>query len=298
MKALRAALLIGAGAATYAVREARAYRPAERIVPLGPGAPVLTILHLSDTHLTGSNLKMADFLEDLPQRLGTMPDLVIATGDLIDDDSGIDPLVKSLSGLQARLGRFYVLGSHDYYQSTFRGFLSGVRKLYAGPRRLVTIRRADVGRLEEGLQGNGWVSLANRNEFLTTPSGRVRLTGMDDPFLGRHRVDHVERDRDDVLAVGVVHTPELLALWAAMDYDLVLAGHTHGGQVRVPFVGALVTNCSLPAAMARGLHRVADTWVHISPGLGTSKFSPIRFLCPPEVTLLTTDPRARDGRHR
>jgi uncharacterized protein len=293
-----------AGAAAYAAWEARAYRTAETVVPVAPGAPSVTILHLSDTHMTASKPKMVGFLEHLPDTLGEVPDLVIATGDMIDDDSGIDPLVKSLSGIRAKLGRFYVLGSHDYFQSTVRGFLHGFKKFFSGPRQPLRIKRADVGRLEEGLRSDGWVALGNTTEFVTTGAGRIRLTGMDDPFLDRHRLDHVVRTPDDVLALGVLHTPEWLSLWANEGYDLVLAGHTHGGQVRVPFVGALVTNCSLPAALARGLHKVGNTWVHVSPGLGTSKFSRIRFLCRPEVTLLKLGPvspvsrdRAPGGRH-
>jgi predicted MPP superfamily phosphohydrolase len=286
MRPVRAALLAAAGGAGYAVWEAHAYRTGEIQVPLSPDVPELTILHISDTHMTASKRKMAGFLEDLPDELDGPPDLVIATGDMIDDDTGIDPLVKSLSGVRARLGRFYVLGSHDYFQSTVRGFVNGLKKFYSGPRQPLRTKRADVERLEEGLRSDGWVSLSNATEFVTSGSQRVRITGMDDPVLGRHRSDHLGRGPDDALAIGVLHTPELLSLWANKGYDLVLAGHTHGGQVRVPFVGALVTNCSLPAALARGLHRVGGTWVHVSPGLGTSKFSRIRFLCRPEVTLL------------
>jgi uncharacterized protein len=287
MRTLGAALLGATATAGYAVWEARAYRMAEQIVPFPTVGPRPTILHLSDTHLTASNDKMIRFLEDLPRALGATADLVVATGDMIDDDSGIDPLVKALSGIQGRLGRFYVLGSHDFYQSTFQGFATGgMRKFLSRNRGPVTSKRADVRRLKEGLESDGWVPLGNRTEVLTTDSGTMRLTGMDDPFMRRHRVDHVVRHPDDDLAIGAVHTPEHLSVWAQANYDLVLAGHTHGGQVRLPFVGAVVTNCNLPRSLARGLHGIGDTWVHVSPGLGTSKFSPVRFLCPPEVTLL------------
>jgi predicted MPP superfamily phosphohydrolase len=68
---------------------------------------------------------------------------------------------------------------------------------------------------------------------------------------------------------------------------LILAGHTHGGQLRVPFYGALVTNCGIDRARARGLSRYENAWLHVSAGLGTSPFAPVRFSCPPEATLLT-----------
>jgi predicted MPP superfamily phosphohydrolase len=88
------------------------------------------------------------------------------------------------------------------------------------------------------------------------------------------------------VAIGVVHTPDVVSEWALGGYDLVLAGHTHGGQVRIPGVGAVVTNCTLPPALAAGLHRIGGAWLHVSPGLGTGRFSPIRFNCRPEATLL------------
>ncbi|MDQ3982124.1 MAG: metallophosphoesterase, partial [Actinomycetota bacterium] len=67
--------------------------------------------------------------------------------------------------------------------------------------------------------------------------------------------------------------------------------HTHGGQVRVPLAGAVVTNSALPAALAAGPRRVGSSWLHVSPGLAQGKFVPLRFNCPPEATLLTLEPR-------
>ncbi len=84
----------------------------------------------------------------------------------------------------------------------------------------------------------------------------------------------------------------MLDRFAADGYDLVLAGHTHGGQLRVPGVGALVTNCGLDRSRARGVSRWGShMWLHVSAGLGTSPFAPVRFACPPEASLLTLVPR-------
>jgi len=76
-------------------------------------------------------------------------------------------------------------------------------------------------------------------------------------------------------------------------FNLLLAGHTHGGQVCVPGVGALVTNCGLHRSMAKGLHRWpgSDAWLHVSAGLGTHPTAPVRFACPPEASILTLIPR-------
>lgn len=274
----------GAGVAlgAYALSEPYRFRIAEHRLPLRVALPELVVLHVSDTHLTARRTSLLRFLKELPVRLGVVPDLVVATGDLIDDDSGIEPLVEAFARLEARLGRFYVLGSHDYY-------VSGPNlptKYFTGRHEVSTTRRADSARLEEGLQAKGWTPLTNTTELVDAPFGRIRMAGVDDPYIGRHSTGHLERGRDDVLAIGLVHSPDVVSQWALAGFDLVLAGHTHGGQVRAPGVGALVTNCSLPAALASGPHRIGATWLHVSPGLGNSRFSPIRFNCRPEATLL------------
>ena len=242
----------------------------------------ISVLHISDTHLKSNKRKLVAFLRHLPQELGMVPDLVLATGDLIEDDSGIDPIVDVLGGLEGRLGRFYVRGAHDYYQSTFESYTKYLR----GQRSDLGAKPADTRRLEDGLIANGWRPLTNTAEVLETRDGVIRLAGVDDPYLNRHRTGHIKRSVDDRLAIGLVHSPDVVSEWALAGFDLVVAGHTHAGQVRAPFIGALVTNCSLPAALAGGPHRVGTAWLHVSPGLGTGRFSPIRFNASPEATLL------------
>lgn len=275
------ALLAAAGIATYPLIEARWFRINRVRVPFERDLPRLTILHVSDTHLTGRNHAMIRFLGSIPDRIA-IPDLVIATGDLIDDNSGITPITKLLNDLPARLGRFYVLGSHDYYQTRFQSYLK-----YFGDRKYaVSAPPADTSALEEGLKRDGWVALTNRTQHVAIPAGTIRLAGVDDPYLSRQETGHIERARDEVLAIGLAHAPDIVSEWMLNGFDLVLSGHTHAGQVRVPGVGALVTNSSLPTALAGGLHQIGSAYLHTSPGLGTGKFAPIRFNCRPEVTLL------------
>jgi predicted MPP superfamily phosphohydrolase len=99
---------------------------------------------------------------------------------------------------------------------------------------------------------------------------------------------------DAVVRIGVVHSPEprVLDSFAGDGYDLVLAGHTHGGQIRIPGYGPIVTNCGIDRSRARGLARWgAHMWLNVSAGLGNSPFAPVRFGCRPEATLLTLVPR-------
>ncbi|MGH2698610.1 MAG: metallophosphoesterase [Actinomycetota bacterium] len=279
--------LAGAGVAlgAYALYEPHRYRLVSHDLVVPPRLPPLEILHISDTHVGARSRTRLEWLAELPDRLGRTPDLVLATGDLVQGDSGIDPLVEVLASLEARLGRFFVFGSHDYYQASFPNYV----KYWTGKRKLGSAH-ADSDRLRDSLQNKGWVQLHNRTEFLESPAGRLRLAGVDDPYLRRHRTAHLERSGRDVLAIGLMHTPELVSEFALAGFDLVLAGHTHAGQVRVPFLGALVTNCTLPAPLAGGPHRIGEAWLHVSPGLGTGKFSPIRFNCRPEATLLRLRP--------
>ena len=143
----------------------------------------------------------------------------------------------------------------------------------------------------------GWADLNNARTVIKAGGRSIELVGVDDP--------HIELDdypavagpvsRGADLHIGVTHTPasRVLNPMAADGFALLLAGHTHGGQVCVPGYGALTTNCDLPHAMAKGLHRWPGTeaWLHVSAGLGTHPTAPVRFACPPEATVLTLIPR-------
>src|SRR5439155_19297835 len=100
--------------------------------------------------------------------------------------------------------------------------------------------------------------------------------------------------RTDPAAFGraVVHSPDPAPELVALGYRLIVSGHTHGGQVRMPFVGALVSNSQIPTRICMGLSRLGPALMHISPGLGTSKYAPFRFLCRPEATVLELVPAA------
>ncbi|MDQ3915187.1 MAG: metallophosphoesterase [Actinomycetota bacterium] len=278
---------LGAGGLAYSLAEARSYRVQRHLLPVRAGAPGVTVLHVSDTHMKERDRAKTRWLRGLPERLGLVPDLVLATGDLIEDASGIDPLVDALGRLPSRWGKWYVFGSHDYLHSTFPGYV----KYFTGNRAVVRAAPADTPRLERGLAEAGWRALTNRSEVLDTPAAHIRLTGVDDPYIHREETGHLGRSRDDELAIGLMHAPEVVSEYALAGYDLVLAGHTHGGQVRIPLTGAVVTNSTLPCALAAGPTKVGAAWLHVSPGVGQGRFAPVRFNCRPEVTLLTLEPR-------
>jgi len=258
----------------------------QRIEALEPGQPPLTVLHLSDLHLTAADHRRMAFLERLA---GEPVDLVVLTGDMLGEPGALDPVLDALGRFRPRLGAVAVLGSNDYWAPRFRNPLS----YFLGPS---SRRRRSSGRnpwreLIEGLRARGWTVLSNDRGWLDD----IELAGMDDPHIRRDDPAVAVPPNGQVrLRLGVVHSPYRRALDAfeRNGYGLLLAGHTHGGQVRLPGVGALVTNCDLPREQVRGLSRWGSSWLHVSAGLGTSKYAPFRFACRPEASLLEVVPKA------
>jgi uncharacterized protein len=247
------------------------------------------------------------------------PDVVINTGDNFGHLRSLAPLLDVLGPLMEVPGAF-VMGSNDYFAPAFK---NPARYLLPDSREdrkeLVPLPTES---LAKAFREAGWADLTNRRDTITLRDGRVLdLVGMDDPHLdrdvmpeprgivdgetaveGRHRADVAgEREaQDHLLRFGVVHAPyqRVLNQLRADGADVIFAGHTHGGQLCLPGVGGLVTNCDLDRGRASGLEGWPgprpdaedgedSTWLHVSAGAGTSPYWQIRFACRPEATLLT-----------
>ncbi len=292
-----AAVATGAAVTAYAGLYERTRWTLRRFdVPvLAPGSAPLTVLHLSDLHMTSAQRDKLEWVAGLAQ---LEPDLVIDTGDNLAGYDAVPTVLKALDPLLDRPGAF-VTSSNDYYAPKPKNPLKYFKKNHKRVHGDLLPWRD----LRDGLEQRGWLDLTNATGELVVDGRRISFAGLDDPHLKRDRYEkvagHVDPTAD--LRIGVVHAPEprVLDRFAAEGYDLLLCGHTHGGQLRVPFYGALVTNCGIDREKARWLHRWAEptaahptgTWVHISAGLGTSPYAPVRFACPPEATLLTLTPR-------
>jgi uncharacterized protein len=283
VQAAGALAVAGAACVAYGVLvERRWFRlRRERVPLLPPGQEPLSLLHLSDLHMVTGDRAKRDFLA----RLAALPaDLVVLTGDLLGEPSSLGPVLDTLAALRPRLGAVAVLGSNDYWAPRPKNYLAYFRR---GRRLRVGVERNPHEELVDGLRELGWLVLSNARGRL----GEVELAGMDDPHIRREdlSVPVPAANGSWGLRIGVVHSPYRRALDAfeRNGYQLVLAGHTHGGQVRLPGIGALVDNCDLPLDQARGLSRWGSSWLHVSAGLGTSKFAPFRFACRPEASLLT-----------
>lgn len=279
---------LGAAALAYSLWEARQYtlRTAEvhlRRPSAGRPRP-LRILHLSDLHLSPRDTDRIRWV----QSLGDLaPDLTVVTGDFHGDARGPMLALEALGPLLDRPG-LYVRGSNDYFAPS----AANPAKYLMGPSELRTTRAPiDVTPLDEGLRAGGWHDLDNAEAELEVAGWRIDARGVDDPHIGRDRYAEVAGPFDPgaALHLGVAHAPyrRILDPMAADGADLILAGHTHGGQVCLPGVGALVTNCDLPRSQAKGLSAWDGAALNVSAGLGTSPFTPIRLACRPEATLLT-----------
>lgn len=244
----------------------------------------LRVLQLSDLHQLPGQRHRLDFVRSC---LDAGPDMVVVTGDLLESNDSIDDVVAVLGeAVAGRIG-LAVLGSHDYWGPTAK---NPSDYLFAPERRSYG-KRLDTQRLVDGLTGAGYQVLDNRRTTVKTPAGLIDVAGLGDAhvsFDDPAAVDWSAPAEDVALRLGLCHAPyrRVLDTFAGADLQLTLAGHTHGGQLRVPVLGALVNNTDLPLRQSRGLSRYDDMWLHVSAGLGHSRFAPVRFSCRPEATVL------------
>ncbi len=267
---------------------------------LAPGSRPLRVLHVSDLHLRPGQRTEERFVAGLAE---LEPDLVVDTGDNLSHARAVPVVLRSLGRLLDRPGVF-VFGSNDYHGPKPKNpanYLFRPQHRILGPELpWRDLRAAFIER--------GWLDATHTRLELTVAGQRIAVAGVDDPHIGHDDYDRIagpadpESARGDArpaLRLGLSHSPEprVLDAFAADGYDLVLAGHTHGGQLRVPGFGAVVTNCGVDRSRARGASRWGSHLrLHVSAGLGTSPYAPVRFGCRPEASLLELVPREDAGR--
>jgi predicted MPP superfamily phosphohydrolase len=258
--------------------EAHVYRTKTHRIPVMPsGSRTIRILQISDLHLRPYQRRLQGFLRSLG---GQSYDFVFATGDLLGDPKSAELCFAALNSTKARF-RCFVLGSADYYAPKFKNYLD-----YFLGRKTHGTRRNPTDKFKTLLTSAGWIDLTNSDHKLELDGLVIQVTGMDDPYLKRDDRSVLVRNPDADLSICVVHDPTPYLEVENAGYDLMISGHTHGGQVRIPFVGAVVTNSKLPTRYARWASRIGDMWLFVNPGLGTGRYAPIRFLCPPEASVI------------
>jgi len=302
--------LIAGGAlawGTLVERRLFTVRSQQAIMP-GLNATTLRILHLSDLHTAPWQRDKVAWIRRLAE---LRPDVVVVTGDFLGHRDALPQVRQALEVFAGTPGAF-VFGSNDFFASKMKnpfGYFAGPSRIKQVPQRLDTeaLRRF----LSDGL---AWVDLNNTARRLTVKGVDIDLVGVNDPHIHYDRCDaalesldslrtsdkNPQRSSDSALSttprghitIGVTHAPyrRILNAFTSSGAELILAGHTHGGQVCVPGFGALVTNCDVPRKQASGMsHWQAGgkrAVLNVSAGLGTSIYAPVRFACPPEVTVI------------
>ncbi|KWZ74196.1 MAG: metallophosphoesterase [Winkia neuii] len=300
-KVLGAGALVGLAGLVWGSVERRFPKVTAVSVPGRPGTARLRILQVADAHLWPSQRWEVDFIAsaaDVPFSL------CVNTGDNFSDPGALDMAKQAFAPLLRRPGVF-TFGSNDYFGPHFKNpfrYFFGTSSADERPE-VPDLPHAALAEFFEG----AWQDVRNRAVDLQVralpaegdpaPVANVSIMGVDDPHIDRDRVPSPPAGWEQAdLRIGVSHAPyrRVLDAFTEAGADLIICGHTHGGQVRVPFVGALVNNSDIPLEYASGLHdwcaggRTAKLFV--SKGLGTSKTAPLRFWCRPEIAFIDINP--------
>lgn len=293
---------IGAGVLAYAsILERNMFGIRHNSIDvLEPGSSSIRVLHLSDIHLAPWQDRKIEWIRGL---ISLRPDLVVVTGDSLGHAESVPHLARALSVFHGTPGVF-VHGSNDYFAPRMPNPFTYLFRPSEPDR---DGERIDTEGLDAVYSSLGWLDLNNASGRLTINGSSILFTGTDDPHLDLDRLDLVAGSLDEALGhenepvaaiLGVTHAPyrRVLDALTTLGADAIFAGHTHGGQVCIPGIGALTTNSDLPLALARGMNVWnrfdRNAFLNVSAGIGTSIYAPIRFACPPEAVLVTL--RAKD----
>jgi predicted MPP superfamily phosphohydrolase len=293
-----------AGAAAFAwgsLVERNRFTIRHEFVPvLAPGAHQVTALHISDLHLAPWQTAKQEWIRALAV---LEPDFIVNTGDNLGHADAIDAVAYALEPFAGTPGVF-VNGSNDYFGPSVKNPFA---YFTAPSRHKPAAARLDTPRLERLFEDSfGWNNLNNAVRPLTIAGSNFEFFGTNDAhrdwdtlevlpgLIDTMREEESWHDNTSTaVPIGVTHAPyqRVLNSFVTNGAELIFAGHTHGGQVRIPGLPALVANCDIPRAQASGLsvwhHAERAAFLNVSAGLGTSIYAPVRFACPPEAVLVT-----------
>ena len=217
----------------------------------------LSIVHLADTHFRGA-VTRAYFEAVFDEAIALKPDLFVFTGDLLDDLSRLDWLPQTLGKVTAPLGQYFILGNHDWH--------------------------LDSRQIRRQIEQCGWIDLSDRCVELParSPGPPIVLAGDETPWMGSH--PDLSQVSSDAFRILVSHTPDNFDWARTQGIDLMLSGHTHGGQIRLPLLGPVYSPSRYGCRYASGVFWKEPTLMYVSRGI--SGREPIRYNCPPEITKL------------
>ncbi|MCF8536150.1 MAG: metallophosphoesterase [Rhodoluna sp.] len=253
------------------------------------GSATIRVLHISDIHMAPWQRRKQRFITQL---IAEKPDLVVNTGDNLGHRNVVSETLHCLEPL-LKVNGVFVNGSNDYFAPRFKSPVAYLVK----PSTPQQEQPLDTKKLTGAFESKAWRNLNNASTSLEINGVKLAVLGVDDAHLELDDLEALDqtaglRAKTDMV-LGVTHAPyrRVIEAMAENDVDILFAGHTHGGQVRFPFIGALTTNSDLPNKNAKGM----SAWsfgervmlLNVCAGLGNSIFAPIRFFNRPEVRVIT-----------
>ncbi|MSR77987.1 MAG: hypothetical protein EXS63_07180 [Candidatus Omnitrophica bacterium] len=239
----------------------------------------LRILHLSDIHFAEHNPHLFRFFDRLGQE---EVDLIFVTGDIIDLDEGIDRCIYNLKKLRPAQGIYAVMGNHDHYRYEVRDTIMG--NFFGEPHPATT---NDVKRLVRELQTMGVHVLTNESQTIEYHGTSLRIHGVDDPTTGKADVEAVRKNlMPGKMNLLLTHSVDALAAFEEGEIDVSFSGHSHGGQIRFPWIGAIFKHTRMGRHYVDGIKKLKGTHCAISRGIHAGRSIRNRLLCPPEAILL------------
>jgi uncharacterized protein len=244
----------------------------------------IQILHLSDIHFSGEDASLSNFFDRLA---GETYDLVVITGDIFDCVGGIPASIENLKKLKSRFGIYAVWGNHDYYDYKFIDVLTfGFR----GHRRAAP---QPVKRFAAALEEAGVRLLINEKFELQIEKQKIVLYGLDDPTTGRADIEKAMHGYDpNPVNLLLTHTIDAFFYIRKNEVDLSFSGHSHGGQIRFPLIGPLITHTQMGPRYVDGIKKVKGAYCSISRGVNASRYFFLRLLAPPEAIVLEVEGNA------
>jgi predicted MPP superfamily phosphohydrolase len=259
--------------------------------------PDVSIVHISDLHVRSGDLRLHRAQKKALQ--GLRPDLLCVTGDICEKVADIHLVVDLLKTVRPRLGTFVVLGNHEHNASVpahLREQHARVWHRLVGSVLHVVAPRVRSDGDDEGhamadeLRAAGITVLHNEGQRVLADGESLWIAGCDSAWAGHADMSAAMAGRrPDEPCLALIHEPDMAFDAHAQGADLILAGHTHGGQVRFPFLGAPYTLRMDPRiGISAGFQRIEEALLHITAGLGHT--IPLRFGVPPEVVWLDCTP--------
>ena len=240
-----------------------------------------TIMQLSDFHLRKGSIDKVEELLRILKSL-TIPDLILLTGDYMEEE-GVDELFSEiLSALKAKYGIYAIFGNHEYYRYNLIHLFAGWIK---------EGKPVDQSKIINLLEKYNVKIIDNDNLILNIENNQIQLIGIHDAFTYNDNHEKALKGfNDKILNILMTHSPEAFFKIKNYKFDLVLAGHTHGGQIRLPFYGGIASRTNLPKKLIYGFYKYNNSTIIITNGLGEGRLVPFRFRCPPEINLISFSP--------